>query len=1640
MKTITFKLFATLIGVVLCMLVLQTNGQIIKSTDNTYAEDDWLGMIQDPDVNFYKAQEAFYKYWEGRTDYKGNGYKIFKRWEYINEPRVLDNGQLQAPGYILSEYDKYIMEVEAAKSASGNWSLVGPSSYPINNTSQPTGMGRINAIAFHPTDANTIYIGAPSGGFWKTTNGGSSWTNLSSDLPKLGVSSILIDPVDPDIIYIGTGDRDGGDAPGIGVFKSIDGGLTWDQMNNTMGDVTVGAMLMHPSDEETIIAATSGGIYKTTDGGQTWAAKLSPGNFKDLQFKPGDPTVVYAAYYATSIGARFYRSSNTGDSWTHITSGIPDGGSADAGARFVIGVSADEPTYVYLVQIKASDKTFRNLLRSTDSGLSFTSRSSGPNILGYNCDGSGTASQATYDLCITVDPNDADVVYVGGINNWKSVDGGVNWSIISHWANDCSTGITELHADQHCYAWSPHNGNLYVGHDGGISYTDDYGGSWTEITNDLVITQIYKIGQGASDTDYTLFGCQDNGSAATTDGGTFTTTRGGDGTECVIDYGNSNYCYNTYIKGEIDRSTTGPTGTYTEIAATGVNGISSGDKGAWVTPYMLHETDANVMFAGYMNVYRSDNVKASPATSVSWSAISSGETATCRVLEQSPADEDILYAVRPNYWNGSNWITGNFKRSDNATASAGSVTWTACTLPGGDYPTDLEAHPTDANIVYATVDYAVYKSTDKGATWTDITGNLPSLFINCLVYDKNSDEGLYVGNQTGVWYKEADMTYWRLFSEGLPPVDVRELEIYYDATPANSRIKAATYGRGLWESDLITQSPMTYVSSTTTQNNTSGVDKGSANQEIIGIEIVTSGTNTPQNVTKFIFNTNGSTHATNDIDAAKIYYTGITSVFSATDQFGVDFANPNGVFTISGTQTLNFETNYFWLVYDIKASAAAGNFVDAECSSITVAGNTEIPTITAPFGKREINSCTFCTPTASTNDATGVTNVNFNTINNGSPGDPAYTDFTAQSTDVTIGNAYTLTVNVNTSGNYLVSAKAWIDWNRDCDFDDSGEEFDLGQVANVTNEPTSITPSIAIPATASHGNTVMRVRARYDNDPTPEPCGNHNWSEAEDYTIFIGSGATWDGSESTDWNTASNWFNNTIPTGTSDVTIPNVTNDPIIDQPIETPALTNNLTIEAGASLTINPGKALTVNGTMTNQAGTNGLILKSDITGTATLIHSTTNVSASVERYVAKYDNMNDQMYHFISSPVEVQPIQPDFVTDPPSAGYDFMAWDEPGYQWLNSKTAAGLWNDVFDDEFVVGKGYLVAWPNDETKTFEGELNSYPEGNPLVITCTNTSNGGWNLLGNPFPSSLDWDLVTKGDGMDNALYYYDNTSENYKYYIDLNGVGVGGGSRYIPPMQGFMVHAKTTGTKTLSLYNTHRTHQSSDVYYKSEILNLLTLQIHGNNKTDETVIFFHEGTTNGFDSQADAYKLFTYALEVPQIYSMLQSGTQLAINSLPGFDETAQIPIGVRVPEAGNFQINAMGIESFDAISDINLYDFVNGNSQNLKENPVYEFQTLSGGFVSDRFVLQFKAETGISESAEQLQFYWYEGQLRLLLPQRTSGNVLITNMVGQTIWHKNIDMSTTAEIPFSGYTPGAYLIRISTGTKVLTGKFIIY
>jgi PKD repeat protein len=757
MKKLLFSLFVFTLSI-----------GFILAQEKTDSYPEWVEMMQDKKANFYDVQKAFNTYWAGKSPSKSSGWKQFKRWEYMMQFKIDEKGYRLPADHFYNEVMKFKAQKGIASEAS--WVNLGPINLPENTgTGQPNGMGRVNAIAFHPSDENILFIGAPQGGLWITEDGGNSWEVLTDDQPTLGVSSIVVSHEDPNIILIGTGDRDAGDSEGMGVFKTTDGGASWLMSNSGMGNRTVGRMIQDPNNAEIILAGTDGGIFKSSDLGETWSF-VQGGNVKDILFKPDDSNVVYAIN-----GSNFLKSTNNGDSFISSTINAP------GGSRGAIAVTPANPEYIYA--LLASGSVYGSTSRSTDGGQTWTVMSDSPNIFDYSCGGTGNNGQGWYDMDIAVDPNDENFVYVGGVNSWTSANGGSNWSINTHWYGDC--GVPGVHADMHVYEINPLNNRLYNGNDGGIHYTDNQGEDWTQISSGLAISQIYKIGSSTTVKDLVINGYQDNGTATYTEEG-WKTVMGGDGMDCLIDWEDPNYSYGEYYYGNIDRifNNSNNQGSI-------VNGIN--EQGAWVTPYLLSHANSNTMFVGMNNVWRTNNVKANSTYQVQWTNITNFGGGDCSMLVQSAANADIMWAGK-----GSAVYMSTNVNDENPV-------WEQLSgLPGSGDVRSIATDPEEEDRVFMARGNGIYYSDDLCETWSDWTLNLPAIPMRTLVFYKNSLDGLYVGAEAGIYYKDAGMDEWVLYDEGFPlSSEVTELEIFYDpVNPSGDLLRASTYGRGLWETSM----------------------------------------------------------------------------------------------------------------------------------------------------------------------------------------------------------------------------------------------------------------------------------------------------------------------------------------------------------------------------------------------------------------------------------------------------------------------------------------------------------------------------------------------------------------------------------------------------------------------------------------------------------------------------------------------------------------------------------------------------------------------------------------------------------------------------------------------------------------------
>lgn len=577
--------------------------------------------------------------------------------------------------------------------------------------------------------------------------------------------------------------------------------------------------------------------------------------------------------------------------------------------------------------------------------------------------------------------------------------------------------------------------------------------------------------------------------------------------------------------------------------------------------------------------------------------------------------------------------------------------------------------------------------------------------------------------------------------------------------------------------------------------------------------------------------------------------------------------------------------------------------------------------------------------------------------------------------------------------------------------------IDLSGISALQNIPNGTVVTFRIVNYNSSGTGTW-----YLNDPAGTPGDDFivNGYVKSNITIYTGTG---------NWTATDNWSNG-LPASASNVTINGTVT-------VDGTVMCNNLTISTSGAVTVTAGQGLAVNGDLliqSSDAGTGSFIGAADdytITGSTTL-----------QRYLTNYSTGGDNKYHLLSSPVSTQPIQPEFVANSPAADVDFYKFDEPTATWINTKTEANAWNAGFESNFVVGRGYLVAYPNTPvTKSFTGgTLNSYSSGTPLVITCTNTNAGGWNLIGNPFPSAIDWDLVQVdglGDGMDAALYYYDHDAANYRYYVQLESIGsLGSGSRYIPAMQGFMVHAKTSGTKTVSLHNGHRVH-STQAFYKSqnEINNLLTVKLQANGKTDEAYILYFDEATESFDGKFDAYKLFSYAEGMPQLYTISADEAMLAINTLPTQSDSKAVALGYKAANAGTHSMSFEGLTSFAQPGSLQLEDKLLGIMHTLNDGS-YEFVS-EAGTVNDRFVLHFGA-VGISEQPASATLKAYVVGAQLFFPLQGEATLEIVDLQGRVLQQSKVSGQGLASQPLQ-LPSGVYVVRLTSGQSAQTAKVIV-
>jgi photosystem II stability/assembly factor-like uncharacterized protein len=773
-----------LLLVIAIFCVHPASGQVETSKEPLYVR-----MMNDTSVhNFYDIQQEFNRYFEARDKGRGSGYVQFRRYAHMVESAYYPSGEMfNIAAKIIAEYLDYTGNFDNTllppSYEPGNWTSMGPSNHSQGN-GWNGGIGRVNCIAFHPSNANIYWAGTPSGGLWKYSGG---WQPLTDGFPSIGISGIAVDPSNVNHIYILTGDGDGCNTYSTGVLETSDGGETW-QTTGLSFTVPTGVrgykLLMHPTNHDILFCVSNAGVFKTTNGGDTWTNVLGV-IAKDIEFKPGSPATMYVASLQD-----FYRSTDNGDTWTQVFAGLPNDFDP---VRIGIGVTPADASVIYLIIGQSSEENtrsgFKGCYLSTNSGESFTLQSNSPNIFGYPTDGSDFKEQASYDLAVAVSRTDADELHFGGINCWKSTDAGLTWSHTSYWKENIS-GEEYTHADIHALEFNPLNNFLFCGSDGGVYRSTDHAANWTDLSAGLVNTQCYRMGGTPQNVNLIACGTQDNG-GNTFQGGSvnkFIHDIGADGFESMIEPADSVIRYeSTY--GSLYR-TTSDGAFWTEITPEFVN------DDIWDVAWIMHPTTPTTLFLGHDNIWKSTN------RGTSWMELNTGNSTgkKFRHIAHGVNNLSRIYGLT---------TLGVFMTND------GGSSWTNVTagLPVDSCELSCIAVDPDASthVLVTCFGYVsglkVFESTNAGTTWTNISGTLPNVQARCVVFEVGSNNGYYAGTDIGVFYRNNSTNGWVPFLNGLPNTIVSEMEINYN----KGELVAATFGRGFWKTRLYGHCPEVYV-------------------------------------------------------------------------------------------------------------------------------------------------------------------------------------------------------------------------------------------------------------------------------------------------------------------------------------------------------------------------------------------------------------------------------------------------------------------------------------------------------------------------------------------------------------------------------------------------------------------------------------------------------------------------------------------------------------------------------------------------------------------------------------------------------------------------------------------------------------
>jgi len=684
--------------------------------------------------------------------------------------------------------------------------------------------GRISDIAVDQNNPNTWFVAVASGGVWKTTNAGTTWTPVFDDQPVYSTGDVTIDPSNSNIVWVGTGENNGGRhiSFGDGIYKSVDGGQTWKNMG-LAGSERISDIIIHPTNSDIVWASVQGplwtgggerGLYKTTDGGETWTRVLETDEWTgvtSLVMDSRDPDRLYAAtwsrqrkigvYVGTGEGSGIHTSDDGGATWTRLKTGLPSGNMGKIG----LAISPINPDVLYATI--ETDNRGGGFYRSADRGASWSKLS----------DEVGGGTGPHYYQEIWADQHQMDRVYIASNNSKVSDDGGKTWTMIS---------TNAKHVDDHAMAFHPTDPDfVLMGSDGGIYMSHDRMAHWRFIRN-LPVTQFYKIDVDAAQPFYNVFGgTQDN----STQGGPSRTgrhdgitnadwflTQGGDGHQPATEHGNPNVMYSQSQQGFLTRRDT-TTGDISFIRPQPAPGEPA-ERFNWDAPINVSTHDPKRIYHASHRVWRSDdrgdswtavsgdltrngNRMHQPVMGRTWSVEAGWDLYamtnfhTIANFSESPIDEDVLWVgtddglIQVTTDGGANWKAIELSKIRG--------------IPDNAYVNDIRADLFDRDTVYVALDdhkdgdfkpYLI-KSTNLGRTWTSLADSIPDKHLVWrIVQDHVNKDLMFIGTEFGVFFTVDGGKKWVELDGGMPTISTRDVKIHR----GENDLVAGTFGRGIY--------------------------------------------------------------------------------------------------------------------------------------------------------------------------------------------------------------------------------------------------------------------------------------------------------------------------------------------------------------------------------------------------------------------------------------------------------------------------------------------------------------------------------------------------------------------------------------------------------------------------------------------------------------------------------------------------------------------------------------------------------------------------------------------------------------------------------------------------------------------------